>query len=115
MQRAAQRSEESNSNYNLQVVGGPGIFAIAPTSASFRQNKTGWTVGGGVETSLPWLGNASRWSAKLEYLYVDLGNVDNTFTAPVTGSGSAAAFSYTSNTHFQDHIVRVGVNYRFGG
>src|SRR5262245_6326843 len=39
------------------------------TSGRALAIKTGWTVGGGVETRL-W---NSNWSAKLEYLYMDLG------------------------------------------
>ena len=103
------------SNYNFQVVqtGGIPTLGTAPTAAGFSKTKTGWTVGSGVETVLPWLGNANRWSAKLEYLFVDLGTVDNTFNVPVTGL--ATAYTYTSSSRIQDHIVRVGLNYRFGG
>jgi len=38
--------------------------------------------GGGVETAIGalfGLGRHTRWTAKLEYLYVDLGNVTNAF------------------------------------
>jgi opacity protein-like surface antigen len=54
----------------------PGLFV--PTAASFSSNKTGWTIGGGVETKL-WGG----WSAKLEYLYVGLGTLTDSFGAGV--------------------------------
>ena len=37
------------------------------TPSSFSNTNTGWTAGGGVE----WL-FAPHWSAKVEYLYVDL-------------------------------------------
>jgi outer membrane immunogenic protein len=74
------------------------------TTASNNTIHTGWTVGGGVETSL-----TDNWTAKLEYLYVDLGVVGNI----VTGPGSYTPIS--TNVSVTDHIVRLGVNYRFGG
>ena len=58
----------------------------------------GWTVGGGVE-----VGITQNWSAKLEYLYVDLGShqmFNVTPTLPET-------VSFTAN------IIRGGINYRF--
>ena len=58
-----------------------------------HHNKAGWTLGAGVEQAFN-----NRWSAKLEYLYVDLGN---------TGFGGGL------NTRFNENIVRVGLNARF--
>ena len=49
------------------------------------------------------------WTAKLEYLYVDLGTVGNTFT----GIGAFAPLA--TNSRVTDNIARVGLNYRFGG
>jgi outer membrane immunogenic protein len=102
---------EVGSNYNFAVSGSP-IYATAASTASLSAVKSGWTVGGGVETSLAWLGQGN-WSAKLEYLYVDLGSVSNTFTVPVTAA--AAAYTFTGSGSIRDHIVRTGLNYRFGG
>jgi outer membrane immunogenic protein len=89
----------------------PGPFL--PSSANFSASKFGWTVGGGVETRL-----GGGWSAKAEYLYVDLGDVTDTF--PITiNPAFAAAFvnggsaSAISGSHVTDHIVRVGMNYKF--
>jgi outer membrane immunogenic protein len=64
-------------------------------------NRSGWTVGAGIE-----YGIAGGWSAKLEYLYVNLGSV-----AGVLGP---SGFVMT-NHDLTDQIVRVGINYRFGG
>jgi outer membrane immunogenic protein len=77
-----------------------------PTSASFGSSttKTGWTVGGGVEGQI-W----GRWTAKLEYLYVDLGHVDNTALLPLNSTPLRAEFS----SKITDHILRAGLNYRF--
>jgi outer membrane immunogenic protein len=55
--------------------------------------KSGWTLGGGVEFAL-----AGPWTAKLEYMYVDLGR----------GGGIAG-----TDASFKTNIVRAGLNYRF--
>lgn len=54
----------------------------------------GWTIGGGAE-----MGLAPNWSAKLEYLYIDL----STSQFAITGVSNGYSAS----------IVRAGVNYRF--
>jgi outer membrane immunogenic protein len=79
------------------------------TSESFRTTKGGWTIGAGVETCL-W---GSGWSAKLEYLYVNLGTITNTFQTVPTAAGTFSTFA--SENKIEDHIIRVGLNYRFGG
>ena len=61
--------------------------------------KTGWTVGGGVEYGID-----RNWSAKLEYLHVDLG------TASFMGAASGTP---TLNVPITDEIVRAGLNYRW--
>ena len=62
------------------------------------KTKFGWTAGVGIEYAF--LGN---WSAKLEYLYADLGSLD-----------TAAGFGYSSdNVSFTANILRGGINYRF--
>jgi outer membrane immunogenic protein len=66
------------------------------------KTRTGWTVGGGVELAL-W----QNWSAKLEYNYMDLGRKDVTFSDGVT--------FMTFDVDQQMHVVKFGINYRFGG
>jgi outer membrane immunogenic protein len=61
--------------------------------------KTGWTAGGGVEFAI-----AGNWTAKAEYLYVDLGRFD---------CGAACGAVPPENVSFKANIVRAGVNYRF--
>jgi len=56
--------------------------------------SAGWTVGAGAEMAL-----AQNWTAKIEYLYVDLS--DSRFA--ITGMPNGARFG----------VVRLGVNYRF--
>jgi outer membrane immunogenic protein len=101
--------------------GFPSPFVAGTPVANFSHTRSGWTLGAGVETRL-WGG----WSAKLEYLYVDLGTVTDAFTIagnPLFGTGSGtlggpqgpgSTFTTTTSTHFTDNIVRVGLNYRFG-
>ena len=109
-----------DSSYAFQAVpgvaGGFTLFGTAPFAANTSTTKSGWTVGGGVETSLAWLGASDRWSAKMEYLYVDLGTVANAFVTPANGIPLVAAVhNYTSYDTIHDHIIRVGLNYRFAG
>jgi outer membrane immunogenic protein len=84
------------SDYLLNIQG------VAPASVHFKDAKAGWTAGAGVEFA--W---ASNWSSKLEYLYMDLGTNEVSL--------SAAGVTLAVNRRFADHIVRFGLNYRFGG
>jgi outer membrane immunogenic protein len=79
-------------------------FGAATSVNNFNTTRAGWTVGGGIEGSL-----GNNWSAKLEYLYMDFGTFNSAFVgvAPFTPIGLS--------THVTDNIVRVGVNYHFGG
>ena len=42
--------------------------------------KAGWTAGAGIEVAF-----GGGWSAKLEYLYMDLGKTQMTFATPALG------------------------------
>jgi outer membrane immunogenic protein len=95
--------------------GGQGVnggTVLTPVSATFGSNsatRVGWTVGAGIEGVI-----SGNWTAKLEYLYVDLGNVSGSFVTPVVApSGNFVTASYSS--HVTDNVLRVGLNYRFGG
>ncbi len=68
-------------------------------STSGTKMYSGWTIGAGVEWRLN-----SRWSAKIEYLYADLGSHQLFNIVPILPETVSA----TAN------IVRVGLNYRFG-
>jgi outer membrane immunogenic protein len=73
---------------------------------SFGKDVFGYAVGGGIEAML-----AGGWSAKAEYLYLNLGSISNSFTV---NPSSNLATTYTSNSTVRDHIVRIGANYHFG-
>jgi outer membrane immunogenic protein len=77
-------------------------FASWP--ASIRETKVGWTAGAGAE----WM-FAHHWSAKIEYLYLDLGSISAVANQAPTPFIFQA--SYTWKT--QQNIVRAGVNYHF--
>jgi outer membrane immunogenic protein len=66
--------------------------------ASGSDFRAGWTVGGGVE-----VGITRNWTAKIEYLYVDLGSQQMFNIVP----GVPETVSFTAN------IIRGGINYRF--
>lgn len=70
---------------------GPGLTGTDTTNA-------GWTLGGGIEFAI-----AGHWTAKAEYLYVNLGSV----------SCGAACGAAVQNVNWHANIGRVGLNYRF--
>lgn len=78
------------------VTGGLAVGGVKTSVAGFGDSsdtRAGWTVGAGIEAAI-----AGPWTAKVEYLYVDLGN-----TGSVIGSDAS----------FHTNIVRAGLNYRF--
>lgn len=82
------------------VTGGAafGDIKTADGIGSQTTTRAGWTLGGGVEANI-----AGPWTAKVEYLYVDLGKAG----CDASSCGAGTDVSFTSN------IVRAGVNYRF--
>jgi outer membrane immunogenic protein len=76
------------------------IKLTLPASTTQTTTNVGWTVGGGLEYAF-----TGQWSAKVEYLYVDLGK----------GKCDAGACGGASNfeSPFKVNIVRGGLNYRF--
>ncbi len=64
-------------------------------------DHNGYTVGVGGETKV-----AQNWSAKLEYLYANLGSQTYNFS-------NIAGINYQWNERVNFHTVRLGVNYRF--
>jgi outer membrane immunogenic protein len=96
----------------LGYVTGPSLLYVTGGAAGARLEQTfgataaptmvkttewGWTAGAGIETKL-----SRGWTAKSEYLYVDLGS--NSFAAP----GDVASFKN------QFHVIKSGLNYKFG-
>jgi outer membrane immunogenic protein len=76
-------------------------FLTGQSDAATR-TAGGWTYGGGTEVAID-----SRWSARLEYLYIDAGKTHRSITSGIN----------TWDGEFKDRfqVVRAGLNYRFGG
>lgn len=75
------------------------VQATRPGFAGQTSTQAGWTLGAGVEFALP-----ANWTAKVEYLYVDLGDFNG---------GASCSLVATNNVDFTTNIVRAGLNYRF--
>jgi outer membrane immunogenic protein len=80
-----------------------------PVGFSSSSTNVGYTVGAGVEGAI-----GGNWTAKLEYLYIDLGKMSGSFltTIPALGGGFVTA-NYGSR--ITDNVLQVGLNYKFGG
>jgi len=83
-------------SFLFYATGGLAFGEVEGQVGGLTETKTqlGWTVGLGTEVALN-----QRWSAKAEYLYIDLG--DRNFTVTGTSNG------------FSTNLLRLGVNYRF--
>ena len=80
-----------------------GISAAIPGA---NTTNVGWTLGAGVEGAI-----GGNWTARLEYLYVDLGRVSGSFATTIGTTALTTNFS----SRVTDNILRAGVNYKFGG
>ena len=81
------------------ITGGLAVGNVKASTAlgSSDETRAGWTIGGGIEANI-----IGPWSAKIEYLYADLGSTD---CSACTVGGT--------DVDFTTNIVRAGVNYRF--
>jgi outer membrane immunogenic protein len=75
---------------------------LIPPSTFDSSTEAGWAVGAGLEVAF-----APNWTAKVEYIFIDLPNATCTTT---TNCGVVAG----STVSFNENMVRVGVNYKFG-
>ena len=85
------------------LTGGLAVGDIRAATAGLsggESTNAGWTVGAGLEVALP-----GNWTAKAEYLHVDLGRFN---------CGAGCNPSPSDNVSMQDNVFRAGVNYRFG-
>jgi outer membrane immunogenic protein len=83
------------------VTGGAVFGDLKATPAGFAgdsETRVGWTIGGGAEFAL-----GGQWTAKLEYLYADLGDVN-------CAAGNCAV---PTNVDLTTSLVRGGINFRF--
>jgi len=86
----------------LPYITGGGAFAGSKVETSTGGSSTdtaiGWTAGAGLEYAF-----MSNWSAKLEYLYADLG----------TTTCDASVCGVSTDVNPKINIIRGGINYRF--
>ena len=88
-------------------------FSNNPVTTS---TKTGWAIGAGVEYALGF-----NWSAKAEYLFVDLGSGSCTTDCALQNPGGLGPNPLGPPTipgvivQFNESIIRAGLNYKFGG
>ena len=75
-----------------------GDIRLSQPGSTDATTRFGWTAGAGVEYSI-----SRRWSAKLEFLHLDLG----------TAAFMGAASNTTISAHAKDDIVRAGINYHW--
>ena len=83
------------------ITGGLAVGDIQANRVGFSgmsDTRAGWTIGGGIEGVI-----VDRWTAKLEYLYTDLGS----------SSCAAASCGIATNVSARNNILRAGLNYRF--
>jgi outer membrane immunogenic protein len=83
------------------VTGGAAFGDIKATPVGLGSETTtnvGWTLGGGAEFAI-----AGPWTAKVEYLYADLGK----------GSCGVATCGIATDVSLTTSLVRGGINYRF--
>jgi outer membrane immunogenic protein len=94
------------------TAGGAGAnIETALTGLPYQNNAVfGWTAGAGVEVAL-----AEHWTFKLEYLFVDLGNVScnhgyscgyDVAAIPPVGASMTAKLN--------ENLIRVGLNFKYG-
>jgi len=92
------------SNWLPYITGGAAFGNVKASNSAYSDasnTRFGWTAGAGIEYAF--LGN---WSAKLEYLYADLGSFDC-----ATACGGPAVT--TDDVSFTTNMVRFGLNSRF--
>jgi outer membrane immunogenic protein len=91
-------------NSLAQNIDEPGLNMITQTDT-----RIGWTIGTGIEYAIAW-----GWSARAQYLFVEIPNF-TTFT-PGMGPGTAEgnAWNNLNNGPIHNHLLEFGLTYKFG-
>ncbi|MFG3757369.1 outer membrane protein, partial [Klebsiella pneumoniae] len=80
-----------------------GVFLGTAFNQSISRTRTGYAVGGGIESPFDLFGLFGKnWTSKTEYLFIDLGKSTDT-----------VAVGTTFTTRAQEHTLRTGLNYHF--
>lgn len=72
--------------------------------------QLGWTLGGGIEHAV-----APNWSARIEYAYVGLAERTVAIAGTISNAGVIAPSATDLRVMQGLHLVKLGVNYHFGG
>ena len=108
---------EFDREYDLGILSGTGAAPSATGARPRRRGnrdpvssatKAGWAAGAGVEVAV-----APHWSAKAEYLFVDLGNGSCTTDCAVANANGPSLIPNVA-VKFNESVIRAGINYRFG-
>jgi outer membrane immunogenic protein len=78
----------------------------ATWSGGKSSTRFGYTVGAGLEYAI-----SNNWSAKVEYLYYDLGKAS--YTSPQIGGPAIPGVFGDTRAEYKGNLVRAGLNYRF--
>ncbi len=79
-------------------------LTTAPLVGSTNSTEFGWAAGAGVEVAL-----LANFTARIEYLFVDLSNGSFSCTASQCGTAASIPVSFDAS------LVRAGLDYKFGG
>lgn len=95
---------------STDFIAGPGTVTCDPgipcLSGSSSRVAPGWTAGAGAEYLI-----GTKWTMRVEYLYVNLGK--NTFLQTASNTTNAANTVTTAFSDTAFNLVRFGVNYHF--
>jgi opacity protein-like surface antigen len=75
-----------------------------------HKTQVGLAAGGGIEYAL-----TDNWTLKSEYLFLDFKSFEylSNCGTVACGPGNASGFAWSTRVDPQEHILRIGVNYRF--
>ena len=82
----------------------PATLVGADWYGAYREQRIGWTVGGGFEWAF-----AANWTAKAEFLYLDFGSFS--YTSP--GVTFNPNYRWNTDIDAKEYVARVGINYLF--
>jgi outer membrane immunogenic protein len=86
------------------------MLSIPGTTNTFSSStsRNGWTLGLGVETNV-----GGNWTAKLEYIYLNLGTFSNAYATAIPAPVRGGFLGVNYSSRITDNIVRIGLNYKF--
>jgi outer membrane immunogenic protein len=98
----------STTTENVALVGGT---SVGVGGGQYLQTRVGWAAGAGAE----WM-FAPNWSAKVEYLYYDLGTANYATALNQINTPTGLTFASTTGTtsvRYSGSIARVGINWHY--